>query len=493
MPTDSMQVLERVSTAIMDTYTETDEEIGPRIGEFESSERQLNCTIDQLERMRDATIALHGSAVQLSQLQGPSTGDKVPSVHAFSERQEGLAHITQQLATQYDRFVSGSANQLKGRALIVANKYKSYCNKTLELRRRKAQLQLMLRHMECSKLRSLERAKIPATPAEFTTAMEGPLSFRSTTTRLWYDCYARLDSRRKVLLLLNRPTDPPSAATKAFALEKYVLAHEVPEAYVQRAAAFEIMPLQTELPLITLAANGSMASRKWVCALQQAMDAVEPAGQKAGEVPDPATALSPLPMPRASAEEGDSSLTSTLSTLKPLTDKLEQFMDFSYTKIDELDKRFSLTLAEQASRVEAHVAQLARDRELLGQVVVSALDEFKSELQAVMASSLLEVAQAQLDYHQSAAAQMIHVCAALRSQAAAIPSSSRQAPSSSRQAPPLATPTAVPAATPTPGAGPRESQGADGGGGGAADSIRMLASAQTAAPAAEGSEEDIIE
>ena len=68
-----MQVLERVSNALLDTYTETDEEIGPRINEFESSERQLECTIDMLTAMRDATIALHGSAVQLSQLHDSSS------------------------------------------------------------------------------------------------------------------------------------------------------------------------------------------------------------------------------------------------------------------------------------------------------------------------------------------------------------------------------------------------------------------------------------
>ena len=37
-----------------------------------------------------------------------------------------------------------------------------------------------------------------------------------------------------------------------------------------------------------------------------------------------------------------------------------QLFDFSATKIDELDQKFSGTLAEQAQRIEALMAQMAR-------------------------------------------------------------------------------------------------------------------------------------
>ena len=48
-----------------------------------------------------------------------------------------------------------------------------------------------------------------------------------------------------------------------------------------RAAAFELVPLVPELPIITLAADGTMASRRWVCALQQAIEYVEDDGEGA--------------------------------------------------------------------------------------------------------------------------------------------------------------------------------------------------------------------
>ena len=46
----------------------------------------------------------------------------------------------------------------------------------------------------------------------------------------------------QVLLLLSQPSDPPSAAGRAVALSKYTLAHEIPEHFAKRAAAFELAP-----------------------------------------------------------------------------------------------------------------------------------------------------------------------------------------------------------------------------------------------------------
>lgn len=59
----------------------------------------------------------------------------------FGERQEAQAALAQNLAAAYERFVSIVVNQLDGLASVVGNKYKAYCNKVVEVRRRKAQLQ----------------------------------------------------------------------------------------------------------------------------------------------------------------------------------------------------------------------------------------------------------------------------------------------------------------------------------------------------------------
>jgi len=107
--------------------------------------------------------------------------------------------------------------------------------------------------------------------------------------------------------------------------------------------------------------------------------------------------------------------------LKPLAAKLEQAIDFSAAKVDELDKKFSGTLAGQAGQLEALLAQLGRDREMLGEVVLSALNEFEHEAQTTLAAQLLTVAQVQREYHAAAAATMGDLCATLRASSAALP------------------------------------------------------------------------
>ena len=91
----------------------------------------------------------------------------------------------------------------------------------LELMLEQAQLQ-----KERAELRSLERTLIPSAAQAaqgdkaFSTDMEGYLAARSATTLLWWSGYARLDAQRKVLLLLSKQADPPSAASRAVALSK---------------------------------------------------------------------------------------------------------------------------------------------------------------------------------------------------------------------------------------------------------------------------------
>ena len=73
-----------------------------------------------------------------------------------------------------------------------------------------------------------------------------------------------------VLVASKSQADTPTAATPAVA-SKYVR-RELPEHYVKRAAAFELVLVDRDLPVIVLAADGTMASRKWVCALQESID-----------------------------------------------------------------------------------------------------------------------------------------------------------------------------------------------------------------------------
>ena len=90
--------------------------------------------------------------------------------------------------------------------------------------------QLLVKQKERSDLRSLERSLIPpADDTPFRSDVEGTVHRQSDTTGLWWSYYARLDMRRKVLLFTSRQSEPPSAASKAVALSKYVLAHELPE------------------------------------------------------------------------------------------------------------------------------------------------------------------------------------------------------------------------------------------------------------------------
>ena len=416
-------LLEGVGKLLDYTYVETDETIGPQVGKFEQAERQLQVIGRELTRLRDATSATHAAHVELAQLCEGGSG--VPGMRTFGERQEAQARLSQSLAASYDRFVSISVNQLEGLAGVVANKYKAYCSKVIEMRRRKEQLQLLVKQRERSELRTLERSLIPAASRTFRADMEGVLFKMSPLTKIWWSCYARLDRRQKVLIFTNRKDEPPSAASKAVALSKYVLCHELPEHHAKRAAAFEIVPLQTELPFITLSADGTLEARRWVCALQEAMDRKLSEADEAPPLPsdavyaaeaaDAAEVPSPMPpMPVASTRGPEVAP----SPLKPLADKFDQLVDFSSSKLDELDRHFSGTLAEQSKRTSVQLAALADERRVAGEQFLTSLDEFSSAMAQQMADELIRIAEAQLTYHSAMVAHLQQLTASLKTRRA---------------------------------------------------------------------------
>ena len=357
-----------------------------------------------------------------------------------------------------------SVNQLEGLALVVANKYKVYCNKTQEARRRKSQLQLLSKQKQRSDLRQLERTLIPASPAasaSFTADLEGPLKQQSSRTGLWWSVHARLDIKRKCLLFTAKSTDPSSAAQQAVALSRYVLCHELPEHHARRAAAFELVPQTPELPIVTLCADGSMLSRKWVCELQRSIDLIDEddydgegggeGGGKGGECggegdvpasPAPTAAAAegittpPMPQPPAPPTESPG----VPSALKPLAKGLEQMGELTSAKLDELDKRLSGTLAEQSQRTEVQLSALSDERRAAADGFTSALDDFNAAMASQMGVELLRISQAELEYHQGMVAHLQQLVGSLQAQrprdAAGLPADYLRKPPSPTFAPP---------------------------------------------------------
>jgi hypothetical protein len=523
MKEDAYDVVERLSTMLVDHYVETDEAIGPRIASFAVAGEQIDSLGSQMQRIRDATATINDAYIRLGRMaeavgassvraNGSRTdapaGSSVPlpgiaratggppaataSLQALSGMQATLAELAQTLTSEYDRFLTGTIAQLQGaphlpptrvpcapcvspkfvllaaharvhgpHALpfppaglsgIVSSKYKSYCNKIVELRRRKAQLQLIQTQKELSDLRALERTLVPPAAGTFESTLEGELVRQSRTTHLWWDCYARLDPRRQVLLFTDSKTDRITRSitshARAVALSQYALVHELQDSYAQRPAAFEIVPKRPELPVITLASDGSMTTRRWVCALQQAIDDAggddesEQSGEDAGALSPPgrstrgreqeqqgsgsAAGGSGAQADGSSGGGGFAEVLSVVPTaLLPFAHKLEHWIEntsqrvdvLASQKLDEMDRQFGSTMAEQAARVETALAQLNRDRQALSEVVISALDQYERDAAEKLNSQLLAVAQAQLDYHTSAAAQMAQLCAALQATA----------------------------------------------------------------------------
>jgi len=436
-----------VAVNALESYVETDEEVGPRMSAFELNERQLGAIGTIMTAMRDAASGTQAAHLQLARLEGTdeSRARTLACVRVLAESQRSSAQVSQQLATHYDRFVSVVLNPLQGAAAVVQEKYASYCNTVIAGRRQKAQLQVLLRQKERAELRCLERTLIPssckgAPSFAFATDMEGSLAARSPTTLLWWSGYARLDSQRKVLLLLSKQADPPSTASRAVALSKYTLAHELPEHFAKRAAAFELVPHDPELPVVVLASDGSMASRRWVAALQESIDLLpeedEPnASSHPSSHASPGVGTPPQPQqPRPPAA----------GTPLPLQRQMEQLVVFGSAKADEFDRKLSGTLAQHAQRGEAQLAQLARDRQALADDVTGALDGFHESLDDTLRGELLRLAEGQQAYHQSMAEQSARLCQALR----ALPREPRAAAAQPPMPPEPATLGEVPSGTP---------------------------------------------
>lgn len=83
--------------------------------------------------------------------------------------------------------------------------------------------------------------------------------------------------------------------------------------------------------------------------------------------------------------------------------------------MDELDRKASSLLADHSHRTEVQLSQLNDEKSLLAEVAAAAFDEFDVTMSAQLRVELLKLAESQLEYHQSMASQMQHVCAELRS------------------------------------------------------------------------------
>jgi len=310
---EAYEVFERLSSMLSDAYVETDEDVGPRITSFAAAREQIGSLTDQMERLREAADVANHAHVRLAMLSQAEVASPrafvalptgIASLTAVAERAGPLAELTGALSAQFGSFITGPLGQLQVRLAGLSNQYKAYCNKTVELRRHQAQLQLALSQRERSALRTLERSLVPAHMGAFEATHEGPL-VRLWTGR-WWSCYARLDARRRVLLLTtsakDRVTRGLTSQAHAVALTHYALAHELQESYIQRAAAFELVPTRPELPVIVLASDGSMATRRWVSALQQAIDDAVADGEDGEGGQDSAATAAPHASPEPEAE-----------------------------------------------------------------------------------------------------------------------------------------------------------------------------------------------
>mgnify|MGYP003685418817 FL=1 len=141
---DAYEVVERLSTMLVDSYVETDEDIGPRVSTFATAGQQIDQLGLQIERLREATVMMKEAHIQLAQISRPTTGSmpsptdvaagpapqashtmaisraaseappSTPSLQSFAEHQHVLVELTQSLASEYDRSTS-IIGQLQGK------------------------------------------------------------------------------------------------------------------------------------------------------------------------------------------------------------------------------------------------------------------------------------------------------------------------------------------------------------------------------------------
>ena len=79
--------VDQLSKLVVESYVETDEDIGPRVAQFDKAHSQLKLIGEQLTSMRDATSATHEAHMQLVTLMEGGESS-IPSIQAFGERQE---------------------------------------------------------------------------------------------------------------------------------------------------------------------------------------------------------------------------------------------------------------------------------------------------------------------------------------------------------------------------------------------------------------------
>ena len=110
-----------VAASVLESYVETDEEVGPRVSLFELNEKQLSAIGREFTAMRDAASGMQAANLQLATLDGmdESRARTLACVRVLAESHRSSAQVSQQLATHYDRFVSVVLNPLQGAAAVV--------------------------------------------------------------------------------------------------------------------------------------------------------------------------------------------------------------------------------------------------------------------------------------------------------------------------------------------------------------------------------------
>lgn len=138
---------------------------------------------------------------------------------------------------------------------------------------------------------------------------------------------------------------------------------------MKRAAAFELVPLLPELPVVMLASDGTLCTRKWVYALQEAIDAPAATPGVADGSDDVGSSVAHGIRAGASAANGAGDSGSSGATpqpapetpsaavdespLKPITENLAAVMEYSNAKIDEVQSRSPRHLTALALPVAA--------------------------------------------------------------------------------------------------------------------------------------------
>ena len=71
----AVEAVDRLSKMLLDAYVETDEEVGPRVAQFEEAEGQLRLIGEQVTSMRDAISAKHEAHMAMIALSAPMAAE----------------------------------------------------------------------------------------------------------------------------------------------------------------------------------------------------------------------------------------------------------------------------------------------------------------------------------------------------------------------------------------------------------------------------------